>query len=75
MLFILGILLLGLFLLTIIIYFAPTLIAKSRGHHNLTAIFVLNLCLGWSFIGWVISLVWALTNTQSRRSTVRCYHQ
>jgi Superinfection immunity protein len=27
------------------------------------AIFALNLLLGWTFLGWVAALVWALTNS------------
>ena len=51
------------------LYFLPTLTAATRGHMNTTAIFVLNLFLGWSFIGWVIALVWAFKNDelQARR--------
>jgi len=41
------------------IYFLPTIVAGR--HHNSSAIFVLNLLLGWTFIGWVIALVWACT--------------
>jgi len=53
------------FLLMIFVsYFAPALIAKLRRHYNTTAIFVLNLFLGWTFIGWVIALVWAFTNNR-----------
>ena len=43
------------------VYFIPTLVAYKRGHKNSTAIKWLNILLGWTFIGWVISLVWALT--------------
>ncbi|MCA8255863.1 superinfection immunity protein [Burkholderia sp. AU31624] len=42
-------------------YFLPTIIAIVRGHHNQNAIAVLNTCLGWTLVGWVASLVWALT--------------
>ena len=28
---------------------------------NAGAIFALNLLLGWTLVGWVVSLVWALT--------------
>lgn len=39
-----------------LLYFIPTFVAKSqRG-----AIFALNLLLGWTFVGWVAALVWAL---------------
>lgn len=44
-----------------LLYFLPTLIAEIRGKVNASAIFVLNLFLGWTFIGWVVSLVWAFT--------------
>ena len=48
-------------LLGIAAYFIPTAIAAFRGHHNTMAIFGLNLLLGWTFIGWVASLVWSLS--------------
>jgi hypothetical protein len=41
------------------VYFLPTIVAAR--HHNSSAIFILNLLLGWTFIGWVIALVWACT--------------
>jgi len=43
------------------IYFFPWIIAFYRYHHNVVAIFVLNLFLGWTFIGWLTALVWACT--------------
>jgi len=45
------------------LYFFPWIVAISRDHHNRTAIAVLNLLLGWTFIGWVAALVWACTAT------------
>jgi len=48
-------------LLIMFLYFLPSLIAKSRGKINSGAIFVLNLFLGWTLIGWVCALVWSLT--------------
>lgn len=47
-------------------YFIPTVIAFARKHHNAVAIFVLNLILGWTFLGWVAALVWSVTAVQSR---------
>lgn len=44
------------------IYFLPTWIAWGRNHFNVLPIFVLNLLLGWTFVGWVLALVWACTN-------------
>lgn len=42
------------------IYFLPSLIAVARHTHNATGIFLLNLFLGWTGIGWVIALLMAL---------------
>ena len=46
-----------------ILYFLPALVALRRGHHNRNAIFVLNLFLGWTLLGWIAALVWANTQT------------
>ena len=54
-------LIIGLFLL---FYFLPFLVSNHRGHHQQWAIFVLNLFLGWTFIGWVVALVWAMTKVE-----------
>lgn len=48
--------------LVLFIYFIPTTIAAARKHHQVIAIGALNLFLGWTFIGWLGALVWALTN-------------
>lgn len=45
-----------------VMYFAPSIVASFRKHHNATAIFFLNLLLGWTFLGWVGALIWALTS-------------
>jgi len=42
------------------VYFAPTIIAVIGDHKNQGAIAVLNLLLGWTFLGWVASLVWSV---------------
>jgi hypothetical protein len=48
------------------LYFLPSSIAMLRGHHNTFAIFLLNMLLGWTVLGWVIALVWAATSTPMR---------
>lgn len=45
-----------------LLYFLPTVIAASKGHHNTGAIFALNLLLGWTVLGWIAAFVWSLTN-------------
>lgn len=51
------------------LYFLPTGMALLREHQNTLAIFLLNLFLGWSLIGWVVALVWAATVVQRREDT------
>ncbi len=50
---------LSLLLGIIVLYFLPTIIATTRKHSNAVSIFVLNLFLGWTFLGWVIALIWS----------------
>ncbi len=40
-------------------YFLPTIVAVGCGHRHWAAVFILNLFLGWTFLGWVVALVWA----------------
>ncbi len=51
-----------------LIYFLPWFVALSRGHKNTTAIFVLNVLLGWTLIGWTAAAVWALLADQETRA-------
>lgn len=48
--------------LMILSYWLPTLLAFHRHHRNRTAILLVNLFLGWTVIGWVVSLIWACTS-------------
>lgn len=48
-------------LIVMFAYFIPTIVGFSSHKKNSQAIFVLNLFLGWTIIGWIISLVWATT--------------
>ena len=50
-------------------YFIPALVAADRKNPNTTAIFILNLLLGWSLIGWVVALVWACSG-ESKKGAV-----
>jgi Superinfection immunity protein len=43
-----------------VLYFLPSIVALARSKRDTTAIIALNLFLGWTAIGWVIALVWAL---------------
>jgi len=43
-----------------VLYFLPTIIAFARKKRDTTSILLLNFFLGWTAIGWVIALVWAV---------------
>ncbi len=53
----LGLLLCGLGFM--LVYLFPTF--TGRNHRDKLSISILNLFLGWSFLGWVIALIWAVT--------------
>ena len=40
-------------------YFLPSIVALARSKRDLVSILLLNLFLGWTFIGWIVALVWA----------------
>ena len=60
------ILLLVLIVIGFVFYFLPSVIATFRAHHQLAAIIVINLFFGWTFIGWVICLAWAVSATREQ---------
>ena len=43
--------------------FLPTLVARSRNHPNVLPIFLVNLFFGWTFVGWLVALVWSCTRS------------
>lgn len=43
-----------------LLYFLLAIIALARSKRDTLAIFLLNLFLGWSGIGWIIASVWAV---------------
>jgi T4 superinfection immunity protein len=43
-----------------VMYFIPAIIALARNKRDAVSILVLNFFLGWTAIGWVVALVWAV---------------
>lgn len=56
------------FVLGLILYLLPGIIASGRGHKNSTAIWVLTVVLGWTALGWIVALVWSFTNSAEEPS-------
>jgi hypothetical protein len=50
----------------LLLYFFPWAVAWARDHHQISAIAVLNLFLGWTLLGWVAALVWAFTAVREK---------
>lgn len=43
------------------VYFIPTIIALARSH-NIVGVLLVNLLVGWTFIGWLVALVMACSS-------------
>ena len=46
------------------VYFLPTIVA--RGKKQFAPVFLVNLLLGWTCLGWVVALVWAAMNQDDK---------
>ncbi len=47
-------------LLLVVAYFLPTVVAANRRHARQGAVLLLNALAGWTVVGWVAALIWAL---------------
>ena len=60
--------------LSFALYLLPAIIGRNK--RNAQAIFVLNLFLGWTVLGWIVALVWAVTvdppNLATKRTQLNC---
>ena len=43
-----------------VMYFLPSILAFARSKRDTTAIVLLNFFLGWTMIGWIVALIWAV---------------
>ena len=43
--------------LIIVVYFLPTIVCYSKPNNS--GAILLNIFLGWTFIGWLAALIWA----------------
>lgn len=58
----------------LLVYFIPTIVALSRKKTNRASIFLLNLLLGWTFVGWVVALIWSFS-TDNKQTVIVNNHQ
>lgn len=55
----------------VLVYLVPTIIAKIRKKSNVGGIALVNVLLGWSFIGWIVALVMACSTEPVRVEVTR----
>ena len=51
-------------IVSIVVYFIPTVVAIYRNVKNLVPIALLNLLLGFTYVFWVGALIWAIMDKQ-----------
>jgi hypothetical protein len=57
----------GLFIVALFVpYWLPTIVAFIRSHPSKGAVLAVNGLLGWTFVGWVVSLAWSLSDNSAR---------
>ena len=54
---------LSLVVISVLFYLIPTIIATRKKHPQKIPIILVNILLGWSFIVWIVALVWACMNS------------
>lgn len=42
-----------------LVYFLPTICSTSAGRKDSVQVFLTNLLLGWTFVGWCVALIWS----------------
>lgn len=59
-------------IIIILLYIIPTIVALIRKHSNTASIILTNLLLGWTFLGWVVALIWSFSsNVVERKEKVK----
>jgi len=52
-------------LLALALYFVPSIVAVARRVTHQGSVIVINLFLGWTFIGWVVALAMACRTSRA----------
>jgi len=50
------------------LYFLPSIVADARKHRSSSGVFLLNLFFGWTLLGWVLALIWAVSGDRDPRA-------
>lgn len=58
------------FIVLLVMYFIPSVVAVMRKHRQTGAIIATNFFFGWTFIGWVLALIWSLTASERSQTII-----
>lgn len=61
--------------LSVALYLVPVMVGVARHAPDLGAIAVINVLLGWTFVGWVLALALAMRSVNSSRPVVQLVQQ
>ncbi len=50
------------FVIAALVYALPIFMAWTMGSPHLTAITLLDILLGWTLLGWIAALIWAMAS-------------
>ena len=53
-------------IMCILIYMLPAIIAGARSHKSYGSVAVVNIFLGWTFIGWIVALSMAFSGNTAK---------
>ena len=65
-----GLVLIGLAVLGVAFYFLPTIVAFLKKTPSKASVVIINLFLGWTFIGWVVALAMAFRDPTPTQQVV-----
>jgi hypothetical protein len=54
-------------LIGLALYLLPTILAAVRRSKSLVGIILVNILLGWTFVGWIVALVWSISGEAQRK--------
>jgi hypothetical protein len=61
----------GLLLVLACLYFLPGIIGHVRNHSSMGGIWLLNIFLGWTLLGWFVALIWSCSGRHPSREEMR----
>lgn len=50
------------------IYFIPSIVAYLRKQDEKISIFLMNLLLGLTVVGWIVCLIWAMSDSKAAKA-------